>query len=231
MCFTPFVSISVAIIEFSLATILLAYFKRTKLRDFFSIIIYVLGLYQFTEFMLCTTSYPLFWAKAGFITYSFLPAIGLHAAYMIFKRKANLLLIYFIPVMATVLAITSSNFITSAVCTSVFVEVSILLRHGTTLTDNVLYLSYLVYYFGFIVMAALVIIKDYWNNKGRIRKMMDLAILAGIILMIVPTFIFVVVFPFLSVRFPSVLCGFAIFTAIFSFAAAYLEKKLKSSKG
>ena len=46
MCFTPIISLSVAIIEFILATILILFFKRTTLRN---CVEPELGLHIFTE--------------------------------------------------------------------------------------------------------------------------------------------------------------------------------------
>ena len=86
MCFTPAISLTTALIEFIIATFILVKYKRYVVPVFFAILVYVLGIYQFTEFMLCTTNNAFLWAKLGFITYTFLPAIGLHFAFRLTKK-------------------------------------------------------------------------------------------------------------------------------------------------
>jgi hypothetical protein len=226
MCFTPFVSISIAITEYVLATILLLRFKKTALRDYFALLIYVLGTYQFNEFMLCTTDYGIFFAKLGIIIYTFLPAIALHGILKIYHKISKAIWIYVIPVLTSLLVIINTNFIVSAKCTTVFVEVSTIFKQQTTYIQNIPYWIYVIYYFGFIILSMGVILKDNLTQKNKIKRQINLAIVLGIAAMVVPTFIFIVLFPFLSVRFPSVLCGFAIFAAIATFIAAYLESKV-----
>jgi len=228
MCFTPIVSLSFAVIEFTLATILIVFFKKTYLRDFFAAIIYVLGSYQFTEFMLCTTSHPILWAKLGFIAYSFLPAIGFHAMVKIFKKKINLFWIYLIPFSASLMAISSSNFIINAQCSRFFVDVFFNEGIGLELIRNLNYWLYMTYYFGFIVLSLFIVIKDFFHQKNKIKKLIDEDIAIGITLMMVPTFILIVVFRFSQIKFPSILCGFAIFVAITAFFAVYLESRKKN---
>lgn len=230
MCFTPIVSLSIAIIEFVLATVLLLFFRKTSLRNFFAVLIYVLGFYQFTEFMLCTTNYADLWAKMGFIAYTFLPAIGLHAMLKIFKRKFKLFWIYIIPVLASLTAVISPNFILDAKCATFFIEVSFIFGKKFGSLGNTLYWIYILYYFGFILASLLTVIKDFFHQKNKIKKLIDEDIAIGVILMTVPTFILVVLLRFFEKSFPSVLCGFAVFVAISAFIAVYLESKTKSKK-
>lgn len=46
-------------------------------------------------------------------------------------------------------------------------------------------------------------------------------------MMFAPTFLVMVVLPRRGIRFPSILCGFALFFAIATFIIAYLETKLR----
>lgn len=170
MCFTPAVSLTTAIIEWVLATILLVFFKRTNLRRYFAWLIYVLGFYQFTEFMLCTSDNTFLWAKLGFITYTFLPAMLLHSVLRILNKKARLFWIYLIPTMISLIAILNQNFITSAKCTSVFVQVRLSIISNAGLLQSSISWIYLAYYFGFMAIGLGLILKDYIYQKNRIKK-------------------------------------------------------------
>ncbi len=111
MCFTPIVSLSTAIVEFVVATAILVFCRKSLINRFFPLLIYILGFYQFTEFMLCTSNYPFFWAKMGFITYSFLPAVGLHFVMKLTNRKYNYITLYMIPVIFSLMALFKPGFI------------------------------------------------------------------------------------------------------------------------
>ncbi len=225
MCFTPTISLSVAITEFVLATILLLAFPKTTLRNFSAILIYILGFYQFTEFMLCTSGNPFLWARLGFITYTLLPAIGLNTTLRFTNRKPNYFLIYLLPAIFFLIAI-SFPIITSASCQTFFVEVYNLFNQANSPVNALLFLVYTLYYFGFIVASCLLFSLNLRTEKNKIKRNIGFAYISGVLLMTVPTIVFIIIFPSLGVRFPSVLCGFAIFVAIASFIAVYLESKL-----
>jgi len=127
MCFTPAISLATAIIEFALAGVMFFVFKKSKLKNFLTVFIILLGLYQFSEFMLCSSSYSEFWAIFGFVVYSFLPAVGLHSALFFTKKWRSLFLLYVIPVAVSVFAIGFSNFIIVAQCDRVFVTIKTVL--------------------------------------------------------------------------------------------------------
>ncbi|MBS3076363.1 hypothetical protein J4481_01320 [Candidatus Pacearchaeota archaeon] len=227
MCFTPAVSLSIAIIEWILTTIILIFFKRTNFRMYFAWIIYVLGFYQFTEFMLCTSNNAFLWAKLGFITYTLLPALVLHSVLRISGKNMKVFGIYLIPFAFSLLAIINSNFITGAKCTAVFVQVRLALIENPGLLQSSVSWIYMAYYFGFIVLALAFILKDYLHQKNKIKRKIRIIAFIGTIMMLVPTLLLMVVLPHFNAGFPSVLCGFALFFAIATFIIAYLETKLK----
>lgn len=228
MCFTPLISISTAIIEFVLATALLLFFPKSKFRDFFAIFIYLLGFYQFTEFMLCSGN-AVFWAIAGFIVYSFLPAISLHAVLRIFRKKINLIWIYIIPVIASIFAIITPGFIIKTSCKRYFVSVGTIITSGTSFLKLVAFAIYITYYLIFLFLICFIIIKDYLKQKNEIKKKIELVEIIGILFMTVPTLVLIILFPFFGLMFPSVLCEFAVFVAISAFIGVYLKGKLKKN--
>jgi len=229
MCFTPTISISIAIIEFALATILLLFFPKSKFRDFFAFFIYLLGFYQFTEFMLCSGN-ALFWATLGFITFTFLPATALHAVLKIFKRKFNIIWVYIVPVIASILAISIPGFIIKASCERYFISIDTIITSSPSFLLIGALLIYTVYYFGFLAILYSIILKDYIKQKNEIKREIELVEMIGILLMTIPTVILLLLFPVFGIMFPSVLCAFAIFVAICAFIGVYLKGKLKKKK-
>ena len=229
MCFTPIISISIAIIEFILATTLLLFFPKSKFRDFFAFFIYLLGFYQFTEFMLCSGN-AFFWATIGFITYSFLPAIALHAVLKIFRKKFNIIWVYTIPLIASILAIITPGFIVQASCEKYFISIGTIITSTPSFLLLVSFTIYVVYYFGFLALTYSIILKDYIKQKNKIKREIELVEMVGILLMTVPTLVLLILFPVFGIMFPSVLCAFAIFVAISAFIGVYLKGKLKKKK-
>ncbi len=225
MCFTPAVSLSIAIVEFILATILLLVFPKTTLRNFSSIIIYILGFYQFAEFMICTSSNPFLWANLGFMAYTLLPAIGLNNTLRFVNRKPNYFLIYIFPAIFGVFAIFF-RVITSTSCQTFFVEVHSLFNQAGPFFSKFLFIVYNSYYLCFIAASCLLFYLHFRKEKNKIKRNIDIAYIAGVLLMTIPTIVFITIFPYLGARFPSVLCAFAIFVAITSFIAVYLESKI-----
>lgn len=228
MCFTPAISLTTAIIEFILATILLVFFPKTHLRNFFAVFIYWLGSYQLSEFFICTTSYSVFWGSVGVVLYSFLPALALYGVLKMFKKRTNLFLIYVVPVVVLLMVIFVSKFVDSTQCLSFVVIINTMLFSKEGILSLVGFFIYVgLYYFGFIVAIGYVVLGEYAKERNKIRKEIEAIIFIAVLLMTVPMLILAIVFPAFGIRFPSVLCEFAILVALCAFIVAYLETKLK----
>jgi hypothetical protein len=226
MCFTPFISLTTAIIEFAVATFILIKYKKYLVPVFSAILIYVLGFYQFTEFMLCSSSNPFLWAKIGFITYTFLPAIGLHFILRLAKNKKYNKLIYLIPIFFAIMAIITSNFITKASCSKVFVIVQNVLA-SQNYTN--LFPLYLIYYIGSILIMVIILftlIKKERNNLD--KKIEGLWLMAVLIATLIPI-ILIFILPALKIKFPSIYCEFALLFTIAALISSdlYVRKKKK----
>jgi hypothetical protein len=218
MCFTPAISLTTAILEFILAIIIITRFKKTVISRFSALIIFLLGFYQLTEFLMCTNN-PLIWSKIGFATYTFIPALVLHFAVVYTKRRVSPLIIYAMPAIFTIAALTS-NFISGAECLRYFIAMKSLLYQ-----NNILYLIYLFYYFGFIVISGFLLVRNSLNQKNVLKEAIALITLLGILIGILPALVFIILFPKLGIQFPSIWCEFAVITAIILTTASYLEGK------
>ncbi len=230
MCFTPFVSLLTAIIEFAVATIILIKYKNYLVPAFSAILIYSLGIYQITEFMLCLTNNPFLWAKLGFITYTFLPAIWMHFALRFLKKPKNkfyIKLIYFPPIVFSIIALLKDNFITGASCERVFVIVKTIFVDSTFYEISNLYL---IYYFGYILFILILFIKAIKTDKNDLnQKINKLWAVAGTITILLPVLL-ILILPSLSIQFPSIYCEFSLGFALVAYFGSYLYDRKKKKE-
>lgn len=218
MCFTPAVSLTTALIEWVLAVIVLYKFRKSILAPYFACVLFLLGFYQFTEFMLCMTSHAELWGTAAFIGYTFLPALGLAAVLAYTKRKVvHNELIYVLPVVFAFAALIVRPFIVQGKCETIFVTIL------TVFSQNAAGFIYTAYYIGFIILMAYFASVGLNRTKDKNRRKVCLALIASVLLMTIPTILVVAIFPALSIRAASILCHFALLTAVASFIAVYLD--------
>ena len=223
MCFTPQVSLSTAIIEFVTGTSIWIFFRKSLVNRFCIVFLYLLGFYQFTEFMLCTSDDPVLWVKLGYITYTFLPAMGLHFAIRITDRKYKGWLLYVLPVTFSLIAIFTKDFVITSVCSTVFVIV----RLCKSLIHSLLYT---IYYFGFIALVCFFLWNRFRKEKNLIRRKLYILVLLTVLASLISALILIVIFPSLGIMFPSIYCQFALLFAIAALVGAYLDSRLQTKK-
>jgi len=146
MCFTPLVSIATAATEFSVVGYLVKTLKAPKLFPI-PLFIFFLGMYQFTEFMLCTTGNTIVWARIGFVAFTFLPCTLYHSLINISGKKVKRAA-YIAPVLFSALALFHPNFIISAGCNLLHVSI-----HSLIFDQNKILMA--VYFMYYIVMPGL----------------------------------------------------------------------------
>lgn len=220
MCFTPRISLATAIIEFLTALYLWLTLKRTVVLKLLVIFLYLLGMYQFSEFMICKTDYLEFWSRVGFISYNFLPAVGLHIVLKYSKLWCPKFLIYLVPAAASVLAVWMGGFISEVACHDFFVTIKTPFFKDVGFGDHMWFEIYSIYYFGFLLLGCLILMKRYFEESKSSRKSVFLGMLMATLVSLLPAYIFVVVLPAHSVKFPSIYCQFAILFAVFAIYAA-----------
>lgn len=225
MCFTPIISLTTAIIEFFIATFILIFYRKYLINKFFITLIYFLGLYQFTEFMLCISNNPALWAKIGFISYTFLPAIVVYyiLKYIGKKDKKYFIAVYLIPIFFSILALTMSNFISRAECSQFFVIGQNMLYSISPFLSAI----YGLYYYGSIILSSILILKKIFKEKNKIKRKIDISIFLAILISLVPALILIIILPSIFPMFPSIYCEFAILFSIAALVAAKQNNKLK----
>jgi len=227
MCFTPVISISTAIFHFVIATWILLYFKKSSLNKTIVVVIYFLGLYQFTEFMLCTSSNPFLWAKIGFITYTFIPAFVLEFCLIHTKKAYDRIVIYAIPIIFSLIVLFKENVFSEATCGEYFVIV----RHIFFGPENVIpTLMYGAYYLGFFIIGSYFLYRHFKRVRSKIKKEVDVDVVIGIFICLIPALILLFVFPVLYIRFASIYCQFGILFTIFVLLALHVDSKRRKTK-
>ena len=224
MCFTPKVSLSTAIIEWLIAFFIYYKYNKSFLSKFLFIFIFILGFYQFTEYMLCTSGDIQLWGKLGFITYTFLPAIGLHFVLSYTKNKINKLIIYLPVLIIILMTVANDNFIISGSCSKMFVKIENYFYNSANPVATAIYLTW---YFLNIIIIAVYLINGIRKTRNKTLIVIYLTILSTTLLTIIPPVILFVVFPSLSYEFPSIYCQFALLFSIMALFGAYLDDKLK----
>lgn len=222
MCFTPWVSLFTAVIEFVVATFILIRYKDYLVPAFSAILIYVLGLYQLSEFMLCTTSNPHLWATVGFAMYTFLPAIVLHMSLRFSKYHSKNYLVYVPAAIFSLIAFLKDDFIASVVCERFFVASNTLFTDGSFSFANSIYV---LYYSIFILVAGVILVRYVREHH---MKSVYLWWIVSACLVVGASLILMVVLPSMNYKFPSVFCKFALFftiVAVISSEAYYRRKK------
>ncbi len=212
-----------AFIEWVLAIVMIKTFKKTLLRDYFAVLIVLLGVYQFSEFMLCTSGYAKFWATFGFVTYTFLPAVCLDAVTRFLGRKVHPAIVYAIPVLVSAFTVVSGSFVTEAYCILFYVRILNVFNQAQGGYLRVASIVYSAYYTGFIVLSGVLMLSAHRKESDRRKRRLHLCVPVGILLMGIPTYIVMFVLPGTDFTFPSVLCHFALFFAMTAFLAVYYE--------
>jgi hypothetical protein len=227
MCFTPAISLTTAIIEFTIATLILIRYKNYVVSGFWAIFIYLLGFYQFTEFMLCTSSNTFLWAILGFSATTFLPVIALHFVLRITKINFKKYLIYIIPIIFVILAIFNKNIIAKSGCTKFFVEsASIFSGFPPTIYSAL----YAIYYLGYVFLACFILFK-YAKKEDKIDKKIFYIIAISLIVITLVPIILLIILPSIGVIFPSVYCEFAILFSIVALITCEIyDRKKKKEK-
>jgi len=230
MCFSQTISLFTAIFEFVIATSILIFFRKSLINRFSVIFVYLLGFYQFTEFMLCKFNNPILWAKLGYVTYTFLPTIILHFTIKLNKQKkpnnkgnksrANsslLYILYVIPVIFSLIAIFTKNFVVTSGCSTFFVIIK--------LAKNQIHsILYTIYYFGFGALACFFLFKKLRKEKSFIKKKIYIIIILAAFVSLIAAKILIETLPSLNIMFPSIYCEFALLFSIAAIIAAELDR-------
>ncbi len=226
MCFSPKVSLATALIEFAVAAYIYLRYRANKLVRFTVAFLLLLGGYQFAEFMVCTTGNADLWGRIGFISYNFLPAVGLYFAldYGKWTKRGWIALLPSIAFAAV--AVFAQPFIQSSECFEVFVFIKTILYESVSdlFWPTILYF---IYYFGYILLTCILLSISVMNERKKSRKKVMLIFMWAILLSILPAFILLIFIPAWGWLFPSIYCQFALLFAIFAIVGIHMNEEYK----
>lgn len=220
MCFTPTVSFLTFAIEIIMAAWVLMKDPKNRVNQLSAAILLFLGLYQLTEFMICSAGNELFWGRMGFIFYTTLPALGFDWVYAIKRSKKTVWPVYIIPAAFIIYAIVVPNFTLVAECGRYFVRA---IHNWIPLLSW----EYMTYYTLFIVWPALILFKAVIDENNKSRRRLYIWGLIGLLAFTVPTLFVMLILPAWNILFPSVLCHFALLYAAAVTYIIYLNEKIK----
>lgn len=216
-CFTPAVSLGTFLIEFILAIYVAGRYKMTKFNRLAITLLLLLGLFQFSEYMMCKTDQMQFWGEIGITAITLLPAFGLHLI-TIMTRKSRLVPAGYFLAALIILSVHNMPFLNDFHCTDKFVVLQY---------NNPQDIIYTIYYFGFLLIGLTRMIQHIYRQKKHVNGLVWMMI--GYLSFILPT-AFIYVFSRITFyAIPSIMCGFAL---IFAFILVFkvIPEFNKSSK-
>jgi len=222
------VSLITFLFEFLIIFYLLFRFRFTILVKFFSVFLFFLGAYQFSEFALCEIGDFQFWGRFAFLSYNMLPAIALHFSlfYAYEKKKLLLFLIYFPTLIFALFAVFTSDFIFYTDCSTAFITIKTMFF--SSVNDSFLLpMIYWQYYFLYIFFAVVVLLKNFRKEIIHSKKMVFLFSALAIVLTLVPSFILTIIIPSLGIVFPSLYCEFAVFFALIILVGSFFNSEFR----
>lgn len=218
-CFTPLASLATFIIEFALAFYAIFKFNTSKFARFGILILFLLGIFQLSEYLVCKSSMPLIWAKIGFIAITFLPPAGLSMVAIAAKKNLWTAFGYIFAFVFSLAILFIPDIISSTTCPGKFVI------FNTLETFNIFYE---IYYFAYIIIALSVLFAEFGKNNSE-RGLYGWMI-AGYGSFLVPTIIIYILSEVARVGTVSVMCGFAVLFAmilVFKILPSYHESTTK----
>ena len=230
MCFTPKISLSTAMIEFVVSVYIYLKYSKSVFAKFVALFIFILGFYQFTEFMLCTSDNVQLWGKLGFITYTILPALGVHFVLIygekqFIKKILSKIILYSPMIIFILIAIFDNNFVISGSCSRFFVSIKNYFHNSAV--NPWASSIYLAYYYFYMVTICVVLMYRIMKYRKKHLTIVYAVILATTLLAITPPLVLVIIFPTISHQFPSVYCQFALLYAIFAIVGVYFNDKFE----
>lgn len=203
-CFTPLVSLSTFFIEFALAFFVLLKYKSTLFNKLVVATLLCLGLFQLSEYFICTTASGDFWSKVGYIAITILPALGIHSVTAITRKNNHLVAsayIYLALLITGIIFIPGVDLRTS--CMSNYVDIKVSSWFDVVHT----------FYYAFYVLATVYVL---WNSLrkhvGDALEEKWLVFAYAVFLIPSEGLYFLRMIP--NTAIPSVMCGFAVLAAI-----------------
>lgn len=212
-CFSPEVMLATFIIEVFSAIYVLFKYKKSRNAKLIIFILFCLAVFQASEYMVCEKLFFFSsetWARIGYTSIAFLPALGFHLGIRIYDKETKLFKFikwvgYLAVLFFVVMFLGFNSGFSNQVCLGNYVIFYI---------DSNLIYAFAVYYYAFLMVGMI----GAWNlaNKSKSKKTKKalrwLAVSYGVF--IFPTTLVNVVNPETINGIPSIMCGFAVLMAL-----------------
>lgn len=222
MCFSPKISLATAIIEFLVVAYFAFVYKKSILIKLLIFFIFFLGMYQFSEFLVCSFNGWKIWGRVAFLSYNFLPVLGLHFVLRYSKINFPAWILYIPTLIFASMIFWMPEFIQRTECLEVFVIIKTVFFRDVGFE----YLTWLywIYYFGYIVVSLILTIYYSFMDQVKGRRRSYLIVALTILISLLPAYILIVFFPTYGILFPSIYCEFSL---LFALAALIGVRKSK----
>lgn len=214
-CFSPPVMLATFAIEFALAAYTWLRYGRRPFGRLAAVMLVLLGVFQVSEYAICTTAQQYPWIVAGWIAITFLPAIGVHLVASLTRPTAWVPFGYGIALVLALTIVAIPTVVTTASCTGQFV---------TFATETVFSRAYAIYYLGYLALGIVMLSRSLIHHRGPRR--LEFWMLIGYLAFLIPTGITYFIVEQTRTAIPSIMCGFAVMLAlILAFRILPLERK------
>lgn len=222
-CFTPLVSLSTFVIEFCFALYVLVKYKPTTFSMLCVTVLLCLGLFQLSEFLICTTPYVDLSIKLGYVAITLLPALGLHLISTLTHRWKFIVFLSYIYAAFLILVIIFVPMVAFlATCNPNYVGYA---------SNSIFSFFHWLYYAIFMVVGILLLTYAVIKRIGDRKE--EKWMIMSYFVFIIPSLILLYANVIGHVALPSVMCGFAILTAcifVFVIIPRYYLLKTKKTK-
>lgn len=198
--FDGLLSLFIASIEFIFVINLLIFSKKNEVNKLVIILLFVLGLYQFIEFLICGVGFNTsLWSYLALLTVSFMPPLSLLIVLKFYNYNSKLNLLLFLPALffAFYYPLVIDQFTVSN-CTVIYVSYNYPLG----------FLYGIFYYLPILAAIILLFYKTYINVDRQKIKLSRLLFI-GFTITFIPAFMFTRLVPNMLEAVESIICTFA----------------------
>lgn len=203
-CFSPLAMVITFVIEWLFVGVAYIHYRRTLVGRLGLAILFCLGLFQLTEYVVCTNLGPnRLWTLVGLTAITLLPPLGAHLVGTLTGRMAGVRLSYFLAAIFIVGFVFVPTIVGGSVCTGNYVIIGL---------PFVIGYAYGAYYFSFLLWT---IGLAWWGRRVAAQYQAVLNwLMAGYLSFMVPMGIVYLLSERARDAVPSIMCGFALILAI-----------------
>lgn len=223
-CFSPPVMMATFLLEIGLMVWVMVRYRHTAIVKLVSALLGFLAVFQLAEYNVCEGAFgvdSLTWARIGFVAITALPPLGLHIILTIARKRSVITMSVVYLIMAVFMAyfIFAPQGLGASLCGGNYV---IFAMHPEVSW------WYGLYYYGFEMIALLTAGYFALRTSTRSVRRALYGMMSAYLVLLIPTTTVNLVNPATIQAIPSIMCGFAVFTALIT--ALYVVPKMQQPK-